>query len=142
VGRQADVELDAAVDLDAGAGQVLERLAPDLEDGVGADQRVAHRRGLLGVQPLGLLAVLGGAEVEVAGDAHQLPGADRRAGPAAAVRHVGLDRAEVPPAVEDHRQRVAERERRDPQRDRGRRLRVDQGPAKKIVGVVVAHGSS
>ena len=87
--------------------EVLERLAPDVEHGVGADQRVAQRAGLLGEQVLGLLAVLGGGEVEVARHAHQLVLADRVAGAAAAVGDVGLDRPEVAAAVEDDRQRLA-----------------------------------
>ena len=140
VGGQADVELDAAVDLHARAREVLERLAPDVEHGVGADERVAQRGGLLGVERLGLLAVLGRAEVEVARDAQQLARGDRRAGAAAAVGDVGLDRAEVAAAVEDDRQRVAQREALDAQRDGSRRLGVDERPAEQIVGVVVAHG--
>ena len=137
MGGQPDVERDAAVDLDAGAGEVLERLAPDVEHGVGADQRVAQRGGLLGVERLGLVAVLGGPEVEVARHAQQLAGRDRRAGAAAAVGDVGLDRAEVPPAVEDDGQRVAQREAGDAQGDGGRGLGVDERPPEQIVGVVV-----
>ena len=72
-----------------------QRLAPDVEHGVGADQRVAQRGGLLGEEVLGLLAVLGGGEVEVAGHAQQLVLADGVAGAAAAVGDVGLDRPEV-----------------------------------------------
>ena len=55
----------------------LERLAPDVEHRVGADQRVAHRGGLLGVQVLGLLAVLGGAR----GRGRRARAAARRAPP-------------------------------------------------------------
>ena len=98
-----------AVDADVVVREVLERLAPDVEHGVGADQRVAQRAGLLGEQVLGLLAVLGRGQVEVARDAHQLVLADGVAGAAAAVGDVGLDRPEVLAAVEDHGQRLGQR---------------------------------
>ena len=88
---------------------VLERRAPDVEHGVGGLERVAHRGRLLGVEVLGLVAVLGAREVEVAGHAQQLAGGDRGAGAAPAVGDVGLDRPEVATAVEDHGQRLAER---------------------------------
>ena len=84
-----------AVDADARVGEILERLAPDVEHGVGGLERVAQRRGLLGVELLGRLAILGAGQVEVAGHAQQLVGADGAAGAAAAVGDVGLDRAEV-----------------------------------------------
>ncbi|MGH2498994.1 MAG: hypothetical protein ACRDF0_02705 [Candidatus Limnocylindria bacterium] len=116
--------------------QVLQRLAPDVEHGVGAHERVAHGGGLLGVQVLGLVAILGGGKVEVARYAEQLVGTDRRAGAATAVRHIGLDRAEVPPAMEDDRQLVAEGQPCDAQGDRGGCLPVEEGPPKKLVGVL------
>src|SRR2546430_11037426 len=59
-----------------------------------SEDGVAQRAGLLGVELLGLLAVDGLGEIEVAGDAQELVGAHRRAGAAAAVRDVGLDGAE------------------------------------------------
>ena len=88
------------------------------EHGVGGGQRVAQVAGLLGVELLGLLAVARGAEIEVAGDPQQLVGGDGAARPARAVGDVGLDRAEVAAAVEDDRQRVAQRQPADPERDR------------------------
>ena len=142
MGGERDVELEPAVDLDARAREVLERLAPDGEHGVGAEQGVAQRAGLLGVERLGLLAVARRGEVEVAGHAQQLVGADGAAGPAAAVGDVGLDRPEVAPAVEDDRELLAEREAADPQGDGRRGVLVDQGPAKQFVGEVVVHASS
>ena len=93
--------------------------------------------GLLGVEVLGLLAVLGAAEVEVAGHAQQLVGRDGGARPAPAVGDVGLDRPQVAPAVEDHRQLLADREAADAQGDRCRRLRVDQRSAEQVLGVVL-----
>ncbi len=117
--------------------EVLERLAPDVEHGVGADQRVAQRAGLLGEEVLGLRAVLGRGEVEIERDAHQLVLADGVAGAAAAVGDVGLDRPEVPAAVEDHGQRLGEAERRDSQGDRGRGLGVDQRSLEEVVCVFV-----
>ena len=72
------------IDRDDAADQLAERFAPDVEHDVGADQRVAQRGGLLDVQPLGVLAVVGVGEVEVAGNAQQLAGGDRAAGATAA----------------------------------------------------------
>ena len=139
VGGEADVEHEPAVDLDARAGEVLERLAPDVEHGVGAEQGVAQRAGLFRVERLGLLAVARGGEVEVARHAQQLVGRDGAARPAAAVGDVGLDRAEVAPAVEDDRELLAERQPADPQGDRRRGVLVDQGPAEQFVGEMVVH---
>ena len=68
-------------------------------------------------------------QVEIARDAHQLGGGEAVPAPLPAVGDVGLDRAEVAPAVEDDGERVAEGEPRHPERDRGRGLGVDQGPA-------------
>ena len=119
--------------------EVLQRLAPDVEHGVGRLERVAQRAGLLGVELLGLLAVLGGGEVEVAGNAHQLVGRDGRARPAPAVGDVGLDRAEVAAAVEDHGERLAQRQPHDAQRDRCRCVGVDQRSAEQLVGRVLVH---
>ena len=130
---------DPAVDLDAGARQVLERLAPDVEHGVGAEQRVAQRAGLLRVERLGLVAVARAGEVEVAGHAQQILGRDGAARPAAAVGDVGLERAEVAAAVEDDRELLAEREAGDPERDRSRGVLIDQGPAEQFVGEMVVH---
>ena len=121
------------------AGEVLERLAPDVEHGVGAEQGVAQRAGLLGVQGLGLLAIARAREVEVAGDAQQVVGADGAARAAAAVGDVGLDRPEVAAAVEDDRELLAEREPAHPQGDRRRGILVDQGPAEQFVGEMVVH---
>ena len=139
MGGEADVEHDPAVDLDARAGEVLQRLAPDVEHGVGAEQGVAQRAGLLRVQRLRLVAVARAGEVEVAGDAQEVVGRDGAARPAAAVGDVGLDRAEVAAAVEDDRELLAEREAGDPQRDRSRGVLIDQGPAEQIVGEMVVH---
>ena len=68
-------------------------------------------------------------------------GADRVAGPAPAVGDVGLDRPEVATAVEDDGERVAERQPRDPQRDRRRGLGLDQRPSQQVVGVWSSMGS-
>ncbi len=57
-----------------------QRFAPHIEHHVGAEQRVAQRRRLLDVQPLGLVAVLGVGQVEVARDSQQLA-ARRRSRP-------------------------------------------------------------
>ena len=73
---EPDVEPDAAVDVDARLRQVLERLAPDVEHGVGGLERVAQRGRLLGVEVLGLVAVLRARQVEVARHAQQLVGGD------------------------------------------------------------------
>ena len=125
---------------DARLREVLERLPPDVEHGVGGRERVAQRRGLLGVELLGLLAVDGAGEVEVARDAQELVGGDGRAGAAPAVGHVRLDRAEVAAAVEDHGQRLAQGQAHDAQRDRCRGVGVDQCPAEQLVGFVLVHG--
>ena len=85
---------------------------------------------------IGLLAVLGGPEVEVAGHAQQLVRPDGRAGAAPAVGDVGLDRAEVAAAVEDDGQLLAEREAGHTQGDRGGGLLVQEGPPQEIVGVL------
>ena len=79
----------------------LERLAPDVEHGVGADQRVAQRGGLLGVEALGVGAVVGLGEVDVARHPQQLVGAERGRRCHGAGGDIGLDRAEVAAAVED-----------------------------------------
>ena len=105
---QPDRELDRVVDGDAAAGEIRQRLAPHVEHGVGADQRVAQRRRLLDVELLGAVAVLGVGEVEVAGHAQQLAGRDGRARRRGCRGDVGLQRAEVAPAVEDDRHRLAE----------------------------------
>ena len=130
---------DPAVHLDAGAGQVLERLAPDVEHGVGAEQGVAQRARLLRVERLGLVAIARAGEVEVAGDAQQVLGRDGAARAAATVGDVGLDRAEVAAAVEDDRELLAERKAGDPERDRSRGVLIDQGPAEQFVGEMVVH---
>jgi hypothetical protein len=119
--------------------QILQRRAPEVEHGVGGLERIAERAGLLGVQTLGLVAVLRGREVEIAGDAHQLVGANGRARPAPAVGDVGLDRPEVAAAVEHDGQRFAEGQAHDPQRDGGRRVCVDQRSAEQLVGRVLFH---
>ena len=137
MGGQADVELEPAVDGDAGARQVLERLLPHREHRVGRLECVAQRAGLLGVELLGLVAVARGGEIQVAGHAQQLVRPHRAARAALAVGDVGLDRAEVAAAVEDDRERVAQRQPADPERDRSRSILIDQGPAKEVVGVVV-----
>jgi len=142
-----DVELHRTLDGDVAPGDVRERLAPDLEHRVGAHQRVAHRPRLLGVQALGLVAVLRLGEVEVARDAQQLGRAHGLAGAVVAGRDVGLDRAEVAPAVEDHRDLLADRQAANAEGDGGRCLGVDQGPPKQVVGamigfVSVAHACS
>ena len=53
------------VDGDIGAGEIRQRLAPDVEHGVGADQRVTQRGRLIDVQLLGLGPVLGVRQVEI-----------------------------------------------------------------------------
>ena len=112
--READVERDPAIDVDPLVDQVLQRLAPDREHRVGAHERVAQGARLLGVERLGLLAILRGAEVEVAGHAHQLVGGHGRAGAAPAVGDVGLDGPEIAPAVEHDGERLAQRQPGDP----------------------------
>ena len=92
--------------------------------------------GLLGVELLGLLAVLGGGEVEVAGHAQQLVRPDGAARAAPAVGDVRLDRAEVAAAVEDDRELLAQRQPGDAQGDRGGGLLVEEGPPKDVVGVL------
>jgi hypothetical protein len=116
--------------------EVGERVAPDREHGVGGGEGVAQRHRLLGVQPLGLVAVLGLAEVEVARDAQQLVGGQRGAGAVGAARDIGLDAAEVPPAVEDHGHRLAQGKAADPHCDRGRCAGLQECPTKEFVGVV------
>ena len=140
VRRQPDLEPDPAVDLDVRVGEILQRLAPDVEHRVGRLERVAHRAGLLGVEALGLVAVLGRGEVEVARDAQQLVGRDGGARAAPAVGDVGLDRAEVAAAVEDHGEGLAQRQAAHPQGDRCRSLGVDQRSAEQLVGWVLVHG--
>ena len=135
MGGQLDAELDRAVDGDVAAGRGGERAGPDGEDGVGGDDRVAQRARLLGVELLGLVARAGLGEVEVAGNAQQLGGADGRAGDAAAVGDVRLQRAEVAAAVEDHGQGVRQREIGDLQRDGRTGLGVDERALQQVVGV-------
>ena len=114
----------------------LQRLAPDGEHGVGRQQRVAQHAGLLGVGLLGLVAGAGVAEVEVAGDAQQLVGADRAARAARTVRDVGLDRPQVGAPVEDDRQRVGQGQAAHAHGHGDRCLGVDEGPAQQLVGVL------
>ena len=130
---QAQVQVDPAVDADVVVRKVLERFAPDVQDRVRAHQGVAQRTRLFGEQVLRLGAILGRGQVQIARHAHQLVLAERVAGTAAAMGDVRLDRPEVLAPVEDHRQLLRERERRDPQGHRGRRLRVDQCPPQEIV---------
>ena len=98
------------------------------------------RHRLLGVEVLGLVAVLRLGEVEVAGDAQQLVGRHRGPGAAPAVGDVGLDRAEIAAAVEDDGERVAERQAAHPQRDGGGRVGVDQRSPEQLVGWVLVQG--
>ena len=72
MGGKGDVKGDRAVDGHRDRREVAQRLAPDVEDGVGADEGVAQGRGLLGVEALGVLTVAGLGEVDVAGHTHQL----------------------------------------------------------------------
>ena len=109
--------------------QVSQRLAPHVEDDVGADERVAERRGLLEVQPLCVLAVLGIAEIEIAGNAQQLVRGHGSPRPAGATGDVRLQRAEITASVEDHGHRFAQRKPVDPQRDRDRGGVVEQRAA-------------
>ena len=90
-------------------------------------------RGLLLEQVLGLRAVAGLGQVQVARDAQQLVLADRVSGPATAVGDVGLDRPEVLAAVEDDGQGLGQRERRDAQGDRCGRLGIDEGSLEQVV---------
>ena len=114
------------VDRDPAAGEFAERFAPHVEHRVSADERVAQGGRLLDVQPLGLLAVVGVGEVKVARNAQQVARGDARARRPAAPGDIGLEGAEVAPAVEDDRQRFAERQPADPQRDRNRSRVVQQ----------------
>src|SRR6185312_11399251 len=98
-----------ALDLDVAFGERFERVAPDVEDRVGAHERVAQRSRLLEVELRSLRAILGGAQVEVARDAQQLARGDRLPRTAAARRDVRLDRAEIAAAVEDDGDRLADR---------------------------------
>ena len=136
---QAHVELEPAVDADVVVDEVLERLAPDVEHRVGADEGISQRAGLLGEEVFGLGAILGGGQVEVQRDAHQLVLADGLAGAPSAMRDVGLDRPEVLPAVEDHGQCLGEAQRRDSQGDGGRGPRVDQRSLEQVVCVFSVH---
>ena len=114
----------------------LQRLAPDRQDRVGGQQRIAQGARLLGVGLLGLAARLGVAEVEIAGDAQQLVGADRAARAPRAVGDVGLDRAEIGAPVEDDGQRLAEGEPVHAQGNGDRSVRVDQRPPQELLGAV------
>src|SRR5205823_5335498 len=89
------------------------------------------------VEALGLLAVLGGGEVEVTRDAEQLVRPDRGPGAPAAVGDVGLDRPEIAPAVEHHGELLAQRQPADAQRHRDGRIGVDQRPAQQVLWVLV-----
>jgi hypothetical protein len=123
-------------------GGLLQRLAPEGEHGVGRLEGVAHEAGLLGVQALGLLAILGRGQVEVARDPHQLVRPERASRAPPAVRHVRLDRPEIATAVEHDGERVAEREPGHAEGDRGRRIRVDEGALEQVLGFVLVHKSS
>ena len=136
VGREADLQRDRAVDGDRRLDDRLQRPAPDRQHGVGGQQRVAQRAGLLGVGLLGLVARRGVAEIEVARHAQELVGADRAARAARPVGDVGLDRAEVGAAVEDDGQGLGEREAAHPHRDGRGGLGVDERAPQQIVGVV------
>jgi hypothetical protein len=137
VRREVDaVERDRAVDGDRARDGVGQRLAPDGEDGVRGENRVTQRPGLRRVELLCLLAVAGVAEVEVARHAQQRAGADRAARSEVAVGHVGLDRPEVAPAVEDDRQRGAGAQRSHLQRDRRGCAGVEERAAKQLLGLV------
>src|ERR1039458_2608178 len=115
-----------------------ERIAPDGGHGVCGDQRIAQRAGLVAVEGLGLVAIARVGEVEVARQAQQRLAGDRVAGRVGTERDVSLDRREVPPAVEDDRQLLAEREALDAHRDGGRALMVEQRAAQELLGGVVA----
>ena len=72
------------------------------------------------LRTVGVRPVVGVGQVEVARDAQQLVRGDRRAGASAAAGDVGLQRAQVSPAMEDDGDRVAERKTPDLERDRHR----------------------
>ena len=114
----------------------LERLAPDVEHGVGADQRVAQRGGLLGVEALGVGAVVGLGEVDVARHPQQRIGAERGAGAMVAGGDVGLDRAEVAAAVEDDGDGLRQRQVAHLQRNRNGGLLVHECAAQQVVGAI------
>ena len=61
---------------DVAAEQLTERLAPDIEHHVGADERVSQRGRLLDVQALGIRAIAGVGQVQVARHSEQLARGD------------------------------------------------------------------
>ena len=89
--------------------ELAHRLAPYVEHDVSADQSVAQGRGLFDVEALGGLAILGIGEVKITRDPEQFAGGHRGASAAATAGHVGLQRAQIAAAMEDHRNRLAER---------------------------------
>jgi hypothetical protein len=133
-GGEADRQVERVIHLHGAADQVAQRLTPDVEDDVRAHQRVAERARLLEVETLGLLAVLGFGEVEVAGNAQQLASGDRRARAAGAARHIGLERPQVAPAVKDHGDRLGQRQTADLQRHSDRGGVVEQRPPEQLLG--------
>ena len=89
---------------------LVERVAPNVQHRVSADEGVAQRSGLLGIEPLGLAAVAGRGQIEVAGDSKQFACGDRRPRALAAVGDVGLQRSEIAAAVEDDGDRFGHRQ--------------------------------
>ena len=137
LGRAADAPLE----LDPRRRDLGEGRPPHREDRVGGDERIAQRPRLVAVEPLGVVAVGGLSEVEVARHAQELVAADRLAAAVGPQRDVGLDRGEVAAGVEDDRQLVAEGEALDPHRDRRRPRLVEQRAPQKLLGGVVVVGT-
>ncbi len=113
-GRQADRQGDGTVDLHDGTGQLQQRLSPDVQDDVCADHGVAQDACLLRVQTLGILAILGVGEIEIAGNPQQVAHADVGAGAAGSGSQIRLFYAEIAPGVEDDRDGLADRKTIDP----------------------------
>jgi hypothetical protein len=99
----------------AAAASGPEAVTPQVEDDVGAEDRVTQHRRLLDVEMLGLVTIVRVGEVKVAGDAQQVTCRDNRAGAEAAWRNVGLKRAQITTGVKDHRDCVTDWESVDPQ---------------------------
>jgi len=128
---KAHAQCDAMVDVDG--GDPRQGLPPDRQHRVRGDDRVADRLRLRGVELLGLVAVGGVGQVEVARHAQELGRGHGRAGAPPAVGHVRLDRPEILPSVEDDRQRLGHREAPDPQRHGGGCIRIDERALQQVV---------
>ena len=140
VGGQADVERDAAVDARPGAGEVLERLAPDGEHGVGgrrarrAARAPARRRA---PRPRRGRSASARSRSHGTRSRSPAPSARRRRGRRWRRRSGSCPRSRRP--WKTTVSASASGEAVDAQRDRGGRVGVDQGPPEQLARLGPLH---